>query len=1591
MAEEKVSIKITGDPAQFLTAMATVGAEVSSFSKNFDTNINLVNSYFDKMAARSGQAARDSSKEWTAFAELLGLTGKVLREDFQSAFNQIASKGQVAAVVLRDTFKQAAMAMGHEAEAVDRAWTSTFNHLTTKSREMASAHITEFRKIQAELSQANVRNLAAYSSVSGKNATTSGQVFINAGLTQFEAQLGRVRHDVVSTQRVVNDSILKMTRGVGVPSASSSALVEYYREVDRNLKVQFSSIQKEIDKLHSLPSRGGNTPLPTAQTSMFGGSGSAGLSSAHHAALSTFAHSMPFGMGRTLGFAAMNFGAMTAGATNAGGAVASLASAIAKIPIPVIIGAALAMQAFSKAIDLAKAAASMLGRQVIEGFKYLDTIENARLGIAGLIFQMTDLVSAGKVLTDENERWNASLEISERLTKQLQYAALKTRAIFSELARGMQEGFGPMLQAGVREDNVTPFVTRFIHLMSTLRIPLREIGQEMRAFFNLESNPRTARASFIMLGLAVKQFGTDLDGAKEKLRQFRAEGRLDAWFMENTKGVEIAGLAGMKTLSGYISNLKEAWERGLGEGTEKHFPALMEAIEKAFNMLVKLDEQGNATFNPVLIETIDKTAAAFTRVGTTILDIIEKITDPDDGLISVTKEWLAALEQSKTGKANEAVLSAAEWLHQNAVKPFTQYMGQRTAELWQQTPGSKFFQPGASAPAVAPTDSMGLHKQLADIRRDQDAITAAQAGVNAALTSGIKKDIESAEKLAAFAVANAAANAAKRTYDKLVVEANIATRNQTPYDSAAVIKAKESWEAAKKLAAELNPQFTYDPRNTEPVDPEAEAKLKQWQRNYEKAIDFVKGKSQEFFKSFRDSQLEILLSTGEIKKWEYDYQAGLNKIADAEAAYTEEHKKHAEFLKGADLERHNANFAALMKNLGLQKTLLELEKQRVRLAESQKVYDAAAQSDYDFEKAWKDAAAKRNLTGDYNKDRKDEIEAAKEMWKEMGVAYMRSAQMAGDVFNTIAREGAKGFGKVAANTFNRLTQEGADNIGAILAGWLTNRKSEEDFLKMNPEQQKAYKATQDAKQANLQTAFGLGSIGLGSYAQARANQPGSITSGVISGAMSGASLGKGVMSAYLAVVGAIIGGIAAAMGKAAARDEYKYAQVAIDAYGQARLVKTKNLQPAEAEEMQARVQEQFDKFWNGYMKLAVQYGGDFIPKILDQARTIIIQKEASKNFLKHFDELVNGIIPDNIMDVFKPTLQSISVSLGMSANKFNEIFKKFDNLSPEKTLELFGVLFEALQKINQAALIYDNNDFLGGNTQFNMMVGQAQLDSRKSYAEQFAEERDELRRLAEMVKNLTGEAQIRALGEFGDSLSNMMQKHKQLAQEIANYLQNMMRTFAETRRTMQREGLGSFENDELGNKVWKPDVQAQADFTKAYLDVATRGIENSSNLQELQYWEAEWWKTFNELAAIYRQAGPEAYESFRIWSIGADGQSGILKTVQNAIEQRVGAWGVELAEKTNALMADLKPAVDLFKESVTGTNNAIRDFEGGLRGALEPINRFADALDGLSDRIDGLEFGGGGASPLSSVQADGQTFGDKVVGNRIARIITKAS
>lgn len=246
---------------------------------------------------------------------------------------------------------------------------------------------------------------------------------------------------------------------------------------------------------------------------------------------------------------------------------------------------------------------------VTQGFAFNAQMQASRLSIAALIGAFGEVKDAsGNAMNDLASR----LEIASDLQQKLKIAALQTTATYEDMVQALQVGIGPALKAGFNTEQIVQFTKTVTQAASAIGLPMNQLGQEIRSLFAGDIGPDSRLANLLFTDVPrnrIKAYVTDLQSSGK-------------FFDELQKRMASFAEAGEKagdTMLGAWSNLKDAFQQALGEGTSGQFGRVTGLVKELTAEIVTFDAQGRATFNPTLVKRVgDITEAAF-QLGSGLL------------------------------------------------------------------------------------------------------------------------------------------------------------------------------------------------------------------------------------------------------------------------------------------------------------------------------------------------------------------------------------------------------------------------------------------------------------------------------------------------------------------------------------------------------------------------------------------------------------------------------------------------------------------------------------------------------------------------------------------------------------------------------------------------------------------------------------------------------------------------------------------------------------------------------------------------------------------------------------------------------------
>jgi hypothetical protein len=191
------------------------------------------------------------------------------------------------------------------------------------------------------------------------------------------------------------------------------------------------------------------------------------------------------------------------------------------------------------------------------GISFNAQMERAQIGIAGIL-KATD--SAGSF-----EKFTDAMGASARVLEQIKQVAPTTTATIRDLVDGFQVITGPASAANITLQEQVQLTVSLSNAVAALGVPTRELAQETRALIsgNIDRNARVAQA---------------LQITSEDVRNAKEAGNLFEFLNERLSAFTEAGQLQATTLTGLLSNTKDALDQALGAGTETLFANLKDVL-----------------------------------------------------------------------------------------------------------------------------------------------------------------------------------------------------------------------------------------------------------------------------------------------------------------------------------------------------------------------------------------------------------------------------------------------------------------------------------------------------------------------------------------------------------------------------------------------------------------------------------------------------------------------------------------------------------------------------------------------------------------------------------------------------------------------------------------------------------------------------------------------------------------------------------------------------------------------------------------------------------------------------------------------------
>lgn len=232
--------------------------------------------------------------------------------------------------------------------------------------------------------------------------------------------------------------------------------------------------------------------------------------------------------------------------------------------------------------QLARALVSGFRDLIISGIRFNDQIEQAEIGIAGLITGLADLRNEqGNTVELAEEYARAQVEARKQVAL-LRQDALLTTATFEQLLDTFQIAIGPGFAAGLNLNQIRKLSVSISQAATAIGLPQNQLAEEIRSLLSGTIQARTTRIA------------TTLQITNADIRRLRQTGELFDFLDKKFKALGVAAeLAARQTLNGIGNLVKDALQAILGQAAQPLFEELIRLGQEVFDQVLTIKTAAN--------------------------------------------------------------------------------------------------------------------------------------------------------------------------------------------------------------------------------------------------------------------------------------------------------------------------------------------------------------------------------------------------------------------------------------------------------------------------------------------------------------------------------------------------------------------------------------------------------------------------------------------------------------------------------------------------------------------------------------------------------------------------------------------------------------------------------------------------------------------------------------------------------------------------------------------------------------------------------------------------------------------------------------
>ena len=439
-------------------------------------------------------------------------------------------------------------------------------------------------------------------------------------------------------------------------------------------------------------------------------------------------------------------------------------------------------------------------------------------------------------------------------------------------------------------------------------------------------------------------------------------------------------------------------------------------------------------------------------------------------------------------------------------------------------------------------------------------------------------------------------------------------------------------------------------------------------------------------------------------------------------------------------------------------------------------------------------------------------------------------------------------------------------------------------------------------------------------------------------------IAPGIGTLIGAVVGLAIAEIGSAVGAAQRQSEYQYFAPYIlngqAGIAQGGIIGEKNVEPAQQAQIIAQVQAMYDQTNDAIVRLFQSLGSSLFKGF--GAIDGVFQERGSAHTMEHFQQWVNNTLPKGMLSSVEADLEPGFVKLGMSADRFKEIFARLSLLDPTKAIAAMNQYADGLTAINTASAFFHatdkTNDFVGlptkGSRSFESAWIDASMAKFKTLGDSFAVGDKQIEDLADSLKRLSPESAATAMQQIGQLETQRYQNQLQMVQQLYDFEKQVTQQAQALFETLDVQGLTKTDGT--------PDQMAIAKYYKEQADKDLTAIAGANNATEAA---AAWAKLQHDImaaeAAGLSQADPAQRKDWIEWA-----RKGIEEGQKNE-EAAISRFGNSMNDANNKFNAAMDPIIADFLKFHHDLDGVV----GGGGVGDDPVVRFGRQADSAGTNL----------------------------------------